>query len=94
MADILVRDVDMPIDCRSCWMRSYCYERGIGIWGYGKGKPCPLIQLPEGYGRLIDADALMSDFIKAKWEFFSDSDTFLRLLEQAPTIIPAEGDNN
>lgn len=49
------------------------------------------VPLPEGHGRLGDLDALMPDFVKARWEFFSDGDTFLRLLKNAPTIVPAEG---
>ena len=52
---------------------------------------CPLVPLPEGHGRLGDLDALMPDFVKARWEFFSDGDTFLRLLKNAPTVVPAEG---
>lgn len=91
MADLVIRGMEKPIDCHSCWMRVYCFERGIGVWGCGKGKPCPLIPLPEGHGRLGDLDALMPDFVKARWEFFSDGDTFLRLLKNAPTIVPAEG---
>lgn len=49
---------------------------------------CPLIEVPEPHGRLIDADALM----KRMWDetdcMISVPATFVR---DAPTIIPASG---
>ena len=56
----------------------------LRFWQMGWLPPLP-------HGRLGDLDALMPDFVKARWEFFSDGDTFLRLLKNAPTIVPAEG---
>lgn len=85
MADILIRGMEMPIDCHSCWMRIYCFGRGIGIWGRGKGKPCPILNLPEGHGRLGDLDALQEEFKK------SHDGKRLMLIDTAPTIVPSEG---
>lgn len=92
MADILIRGMEMPKDGH-CIVRIYasgdvCEPTPCaGVWN----KVAEAVPLPEGHGRLGDLDALMPDFAKARWEFFSDGDTFLRLLKNAPTIVPAEG---
>ena len=63
---------------------------------------CPLVPLPEGRGRLIDADALfekmyrLSDNEGAHKDSRVDDALILRdsacyLIEDAPTIVPAEG---
>lgn len=95
MADIVIQGMEMPKD-------GYVYIEMLlkvadgkiyyNYTGEKKVYTADFLTLPEGHGKLGDLDALMPDFVKAKWEFFSDSDTFLRLLEQAPTIIPAERD--
>ena len=75
MADILIRGMEMPNRCAECWFMdegdSWCSAtRGKhldGDYRYGiKDRPdwCPLIALPEGHGRLIDADALMERFVE------------------------------
>ena len=105
MADIIIKGMGMPKTCHECPLNVsiYTYDGGdetcaLNAWdGYSeqpkttRHPDCPLVPLPEGHGRLGDLDALMPDFVKARWEFFSDGDTFLRLLKNAPTIVPAEG---
>lgn len=54
---------------------------------------CPIIcQLPEGHGRLVDADKLADD-MKARKAFFGRKSDPQCLVEDAPTIVPAEGAN-
>ena len=101
MADVLIRGLEMPKSCDECRLfnESWCMALGVENWRKSYNKPpeggrlpdCPLVPLPEGHGRLIDGDALMPDFVKARWAFFSDGDTFLQLLKHATTIVPAEG---
>lgn len=51
---------------------------------------CPIIcQLPEGHGRLVDADKLADD-MKARKAFFGRMSDPQCLVEDAPTIVPAE----
>lgn len=100
MSDILIRGMEMPghcIDCPlmvdrfdtdACALQSQEANEAFESWDDMR-RGCPLVPIPEGHGRLVDADALMPDFVKARWEFFSDRDTFLRLLKNAPTIVPA-----
>lgn len=97
MADLVIRGMEKPIDCHSCWMRVYCFERGIGVWGCGKGKPCPLIPLPEGHGRLGDLDRLFEVMGQDSDRWIVDevsmieTDDVLDAIQNAPTIVPAEG---
>ena len=52
---------------------------------------CPLIEVPE-HGRLIDADALFEEAYKV-WGFdadASDCSVLMQLINDAPTIIPAD----
>ena len=49
---------------------------------------CPLIALPDGHGRLIDADKLMKHY--AWWGECEQKDLFDSIVEQQDTIVPAE----
>lgn len=60
MSECVVR-MEMPGGCYCCPMFSFCGICGNAVYLADK-KPdwCPIIcQLPEGHGRLIDADALI-----------------------------------
>lgn len=52
-------------------------------------KDCPITDVPEPHGRLIDADALMNVYIKN--EFCSDMGDAMEVLDNFPTVIEAEG---
>lgn len=61
---------------------------------------CPLVEVPA-HGRVIDVDAmerLMSDTVQGDIRDYPYSDTLwdaaFRWLDNQPTIIPAEEDNN
>lgn len=91
MADILIRGIEMPDNVEGCEVIIRIQPNGEVLSAHKFHIGATAIPLPEGHGRLGDLDALMPDFVKARWEFFSDGDTFLRLLKNAPTIVPAEG---
>ena len=78
MADILIRGMEMPKNCEDCRL-SYSDEYGTTICAAcddcAYSVSCPLLPLPEGHGRLIDADACHSP----------------EDLNNEPTIVPAEG---
>lgn len=73
----------------------YCYplHTTVDPWTFGRerngDKPdwCPLLPLPEGHGRLIDADALLArdDGYYTQFGYYPDD------IREAPTIVPAEG---
>lgn len=107
MSDILIRGMEMP---EGDW-------EYVSLWLYGDGRVYVsnkasaaysrrlqdlAVPLPEGHGRLIDADVLLNescdvvedhsglDYIDSCpiWGYSAD------MINRAPTIIPAEGGEN
>ena len=82
---------DIPLPCfaghgipKRCKEFDECVENGT------KPDWCPFIcQLPEGHGRLVDADKLADD-MKARKAFFGRMSDPQCLVEDARTIVPAE----
>lgn len=74
----------------------YCEDEGRCQGKDGKEAPwydgkrpdwCPILcQLPEGHGRLVDADALLRDIEK----YHVSEGKFQHWLELQPTIVPEE----
>lgn len=103
---ILIKGMKMPSACCDCdllpeeiewdgqWecpitekiVHKYVEER--------KGKPpdCPLVEVPEPHGRLIDADALSSQFHKdtGRLHLITTHGFVSECIEDAPTVIEAE----
>ena len=71
------------------------------IWNTKRGDNCPLVPLPEGHGRLGDLDkinASLGAMIEIEWNqnaaphSWSHAYTEMQsILDEAPTIVPAEG---
>ena len=85
-------------DCVKSWLESDVEKHYQGL-KYPNGlnnKPsnCPLVEVPDGHGRLIDADALLN--LVNSCMFPSDMVTTRAVrmatnwIEDAPTIVPAE----
>ena len=105
---ILVKGMTMPIECRVCSFlefynhtgETWC-KAGNEILASGfkpipfEGRPdwCPLVELPEKHGRLIDADALVPD-ICHDWNGWCvpPDDYSEECIRKAPTVIEAEGE--
>ena len=86
MADIVIRGMEMPKEHRTDVL---IFKNGFvayfDVKGYYLGY-ARATQLPEGHGRLIDADALAySDEVKQKGCAYQEE------IFAAPTIVPAEG---
>ena len=110
---ILIKGMKMPKNCAECPLIYYYDER---VWGHecelmtydfdekikeGRIKNCPLIEIPDKHGRLIDANALRQTMYHEAFETDSpmqkwDSGCWIRykmfenIEESAPTIIEAE----
>ena len=103
---VVVR-MGMPENCTCCPM---CFTADVQGYhwcaaleqeveeGLSRPKECPIIcQLPEGHGRLVDADALADD-VRSLWDYKTvDGITATTVLNQTltdirncPTIVPAE----
>ena len=95
------RDVKFPKACEQCHfydgllccvMDTYVHDPE------NKHEECPLIEIPDNHGRLIDAD----DFIKRMTELMQKAEeddfalgaawyeTFIRHIELSPEIIPKD----
>lgn len=87
MSDLIIRGMEMPKE-RSLWL---CVKTdgtvhnikpgGIGT-AHAVGTAVPL---PEKHGRLIDGDALAEQCDSPHWC------VWLNEIQDAPTIVPAEG---
>ena len=95
MADILIKGMEMPVQCVSCPMWSlegagngkyvdWCRAAKTIVDPYRRPTNCPLIALPEGHGRLIDANELELDLVR------HNGAIGFELIGNAPTIVPAE----
>lgn len=98
---ILIKNKAVPKKCEECLFygidaESGCFlEKCYVIRRAGQDKPswCPLVPV-QPHGRLIDADALLSQYTGYFWTAKTDYAEGLRDvandIKQAPTIIEAE----
>ncbi len=89
MADILIRGIEMPTEQR---IEVFIYKDGFVVYDNSDGHllgRAIVTFLPEEYGRLIDADALMNSIGDVPYK-----GSVRRVLMSAPTVVPAKGGNN
>lgn len=117
---VLIKGMEMPSECRKCFMMDYAMTGETYCEVNGKtlaesyrpiefdGRPdwCPLVELPEKHGRLIDADTIMEQWgldkatkyrnETAEQQHFSYSTMTMYeiadILDDAPVVIEAEGE--
>lgn len=95
---VIIKGMEMPKRCGGCPLRGVCKER---MYVEYRPKDCPLTE-PPPHGRLGDLDKLWdrmynySDNEGAKMpfgdnDFMIHKDSACELIEDAPTVIEAEG---
>ena len=91
MSECVVR-MNMPQNCYNCDLRYECNA----FYAPGKPKPfmkgCRIVcQLPEGHGRLIDADALRADYFVTSTTTNTPLYRYVSMeqIANAPTVEPA-----
>ena len=90
MSGIYIKGMEMPNSCMNCalynWHGCKATNTIFSNWvnTAKRQSNCPLIAVPDN-GRLIDADAL-----KEEWRNGFHRKIVDALMEDAPTIIPAE----
>lgn len=106
---VIVKNMEMPKSCSDC--RFYddnhdyptCivtgYSRGYNWSPFNQRMPdCPLVEISEPHGELIDRDSLLQEVHKrlllcTKYENdFQKPYEIIRAIETAPVIIQKEGD--
>ena len=85
-------DMEMPKDCIVCpfgW--NGCNNQHDFVYMGSRPDNCPLIEVPEPHGRLIDADALEYEeaYLNGHYELGDVEIVTREDIESAPTIIPA-----
>lgn len=102
---VLIKGMRMPENCIKCPMQfgGMCYVMPADVdesrvaptveEALKQGKPdwCPLVEIPEPHGRLIDGDALqckVDDIVLGYYEVLGVTED---TIDSAPTAIEAEG---
>ena len=105
MSDILIKGMEMPKNCQECglYIEGACYAKGYrdyrSIMDTAKPDDCPLVELPEKHGRLVDADKLADLLSKEKEKVVGEGNLFLcfavgfawGFIIKEPTVVEAEG---
>ena len=91
---VYIKDMEMPKDCTECALSHLdkfgyprcCITRLIIVYGRTKGD-CPLTEVPEPHGRLIDADALKKDLDTIWFADRGNCSDVQSCVADAPTVI-------
>ena len=105
---VYIKGMKMPKDCRECLMQVY-YSSGktlckpidmILAEDYkpipfdGRPKWCPLVEVPEPHGRLIDAEKLKNKYPHdTDWDYPVNTNCYVcESIDNAPTVIEEENE--
>ena len=96
---ILIKGMKMPKGCYYCplvqHLSSACYAN-VRIdrddWYRKRADGCPLVELPEKHGRLIDERVAYDKIAEQEGGYYMDMDGVDCGLGETPTVIEAEGD--
>lgn len=106
---VLIKGMEMPESCSKCAFGDgySCYAKGYIVqeddWENKRADFCPLVEVPDGHGRLIDADALLdkqaadakifegSTFYDDKVRYDEATNAVANIIN-APTVIPSDKD--
>lgn len=90
-----------PDDCLKCGVRHICNPY-VDYWQQDtRKKPKPgqkgcliLCPLPEGHGRLVDAEAAFAEIVKRSIKGYISNTGVYAALQEAPAIVPAEAERS
>lgn len=100
---VIVKGMEMPKCCAYCEIQydGVCEMNTVesidDIAYDGRPDWCPLVELPEKHGRLVDVDYLKEHIYacatngRPLHSIFSDISEFMDAVDSIPTIIEAEG---
>ena len=88
---VYIKGIGMPQNCDECPLNSTCgYSLHMPLYHTEKRHDdCPLIEVSESHGRLIDADAVILE--DGPYEYDEWCEWAFRQYQDAPTVIPASG---
>ena len=95
---VYIKGMTMPKSCFECDLyddeNNFCkaQKEYMPFASFGrdyKDANCPMVEVPEPHGRLIDEDKLMDDVKKNSASYFAD-DFAREWVDVQPTVIEAE----
>ena len=94
---VLIKGMEMPTSCKDCELAKHFdgYQDNDCPFNAFSYYDCPLIEVPEPHGRLIDADEFCTEHRSLKLlgrvgiRRFNWHVAAAAFVEDAPTIIPA-----
>ena len=95
MADLVIRGIEMPKEGEKILIAA-----GGSVWvnawptrGYMRKENVYAVPLPEGHGRLIDADSMLRKYVTDAHglDGIYDTTDLPEMLSYMPSIVPAEG---
>lgn len=97
MSDILIRGMKMSENCEDCQLATvgsfgtFCPLKKCSIKKGYSFKYCPLVEIPEKHGRIVDLDRVLDWLVNEK-RFFSMgmSANVAKALADAPVILKAD----
>ena len=101
---VIIKGMEMPENCVMCSIKAWdedgyvCPFSGIMCLNIGRQADCPLVELPEKHGRLIDADDAMVTLSSALEKAIREKDDTTAFtigaiegfLKASPAVIEAE----
>ena len=98
---VLIKGIKIPKSCGVCIFDDYGHcimtkRYSGGSATHGRASFCPLVELPEKHGKLIDADAYVS-MMEEKCDYEKALDPYVLSvcrggIKLMPTIVEAEGE--
>lgn len=94
---VIVKGMEMPKNCTGCPICCGLHYQHRDE--KGRRPDCPLVELPEKHGRLVDADKLADLLSKEKEKVVGEGNLFLcfavgfawGFITKEPTVVEAEG---
>jgi len=85
---ILIKDREIPERCGQCFLRGDCKQR---IYMESRPKGCPLVEVKELHDDLVDRGWVRDSINHSCWLEHNDYLEAIGIVDDAPTIIEAEG---
>ena len=99
---VLIKGMEMPKNCKECMFADfedvdfdyvlYCTANkkyaDLDMYDHPMGWNCPLVEIPTPHSDLVDRDALIAEYDR---QHKGPAGGARRIMEQAKTVIEAEG---
>ena len=86
---VLIKGIGMPEDCFSCPLKEEGFCNITNAYAgeiNERNSDCPLVELPEHHGRIIDEDEIIVPSLSS----WADQVIAADAIQDAPTVIEAE----